>query len=80
MGAGFLSNVIGTLVYLAAQFLGMFVAAAMSSWVYSKTEDAVYNSSSPSDGKDYAFSCLYSTCPTLAKNSQVAQALKISKI
>jgi len=70
MGTGFLSNVIGTVVYLAAQFLGMFVAAAMSYWVYSVTENAAYQSSS-SPAKDYAFSCLYSTCPTSAqKNAQ----------
>ena len=70
MGTGFLSNVIGTLVYLAAQFLGMFVAAAMSYWAYSETENAAYKSASSSD-KDYAFSCLYSTCPTSEPSSHV---------
>lgn len=71
MGTGFLSNVIGTLVYLAAQFLGMFVAAAMSYWAYSETENAAYKSGSSSYAKDYAFSCLYSTCPTSHPSSHV---------
>ena len=71
MGTSFLSNVIGTLVYLAAQFLGMFVAAAMSYWAYSETENAAYKSGTSSPAKDYAFSCLYSTCPTTEPSSHV---------
>ena len=74
MGTGLVQNIIGTLVYLLAQFLGMFIAAAMSYWVYSETENDAYEShkNSTSDPlTDYQFSCLYSTCPNDLPNSQV---------
>ena len=74
MGVGFLQNIIGTLVYISAQFLGMFAASAMSYWVYSTNENDAYNKmSSKGQGfaDDFVFSCLYSTCPTDQPNSKV---------
>ena len=76
MGNGFLQNFVGTVVYLVAQFLGMFVAAALSYWVYSVNEKDAYehfdgdalnnkfgNDIDRLSQKNYEFSCLYSTCP-----------------
>ena len=71
MGTGVLQNIVGTLVYITAQFLGMFVASAASYLVYSTNENSAYNEMIQSHSKDYIFSCLYSTCPTDLPNSQV---------
>ena len=79
MGTGLVQNIIGTLVYLLAQFLGMFVAAAMSYWVYSEAENTAYDSGSSSQLKDYQFSCLYSTCPNNLPNSQVKHSKNVDK-
>lgn len=87
MGNGFLQNFVGTIVYLVAQFLGMFVAATLSYWVYSINERHVYEHlteplallgrygnlsfDNAVSKKNYEFSCLYSTCPSEQPNSQV---------
>ena len=71
MGSDVVQNIVGMLVYVTAQFLGMFVASAASYLVYSTIENSAYNKMVPSSTKDYIFSCLYSTCPTDQPNSQV---------
>ena len=71
IGSGVVHNIVGMLVYVTAQFLGMFVASAASYLVYSTNENSAYNKMVPSSTKDYIFSCLYSTCPTDQPNSQV---------
>lgn len=77
MGTGVLQNIVGMLVYMTAQLLGMFVASAASYLVYSSNENSVYNKMIPSPTKDYIFSCLYSTCPSDLPNSQVCVTVEI---
>lgn len=63
MGKGLIGNIVGAIVYLAAQFLGMFLAAAIAYAIYHSSIDTTSESSQV---EKQGSVCLFATCPTEA--------------
>jgi len=59
MGKGFVDNIIGAIVYMVAQVLGMFLAAAVVYGIYYSGEEKLKET-----WDNASMVCLYATCPT----------------
>jgi len=74
MGTSLLDNILGLFVYLAAQVLGMFLAAAFSYGVYYGGDQSLL----PQNGANITAAdlekmvCLYATCPTSTYSNSMA--------
>lgn len=68
MGKGLIGNICGTLIYFAAQFLGMFTASAVIYGIY-HTGESTLIPENPTPAQFQSMVCLYATCPTESYNN-----------
>ena len=68
MGKGLIGNICGTLIYIAAQFLGMFTASAVIYGIY-HTGESTLIPENPTPAQFQSMVCLYATCPTESYNN-----------